>query len=136
MKLGLLWMGLLLLQPAWSQHPLDPGMRYHRVLAVVPLVGRGTGDDPKRPMFALPPNQPVGSSGILAFQHVLSDDGALALAEFVAADRGALNGLLNFNDPRVKAFEVGRHTRAEIEAEFKKHKTNFSFDNFRPVRVQ
>jgi hypothetical protein len=49
-----------------TQQRVDPTMSYHRVLAIVPLVGSGTAGDPVRPMFApVPqsstPNNPFGS---------------------------------------------------------------------------
>ena len=60
----------------------------------------------------------------------------MALAEFVAVDRGVINGILHSNNPNIKAFEVGVSTPAQIEVEFRKYKTNFSFQNFQPLRVQ
>ena len=149
--IGLFGIGLMFLLPAWPQQRVDSGNLYHRYLAVVPLVGAGTGEDPKRPMFApLPaaaaapgvapgvaPGAAPDRSGILAYQRLaISDDGTLALVEFVAANKAAFSPLVTATDPRVIAFEVGKHTRAEIEAAFKRFKASFSFDNFRPLRVQ
>jgi hypothetical protein len=134
-KLSALCLVLALLQPAWSQHRVDAGNLYHRVLAVVPYVGSGTWNDPKRPMFA-----PVGNltdrTGIIAYQHQPSDDGMYALAEFVSPDRAALLPILNSTNPSVTAFEVGQHTQAEIQATFQQYAKAFSFGNFRPMRVQ
>ena len=89
-------------------------------------------------MFVTLPSQrtPTDRSGIIAYQHQVSDDGKFALAEFVAVDRGAFSQLLASTDPNVKAFERGKHTRVEIETEFKKHRKNFSFDSFQPMRVR
>jgi hypothetical protein len=86
-------------------------------------------------MFIPAERNPSDRAGIIAFQFQLSDDGNSALVEFVAVDRGAINGILRSNDPRIKAFEVGKSTRQEIETEFRKYKRNFSFDNFHPVRL-
>jgi len=78
---------------------------YERVLAVVPMVGSGTLADPIRPAYApLPTTSAITNpvltaastpgvtplrQGIIAFSYVMSDDGKLALVEFVAVDRGA-----------------------------------------------
>jgi hypothetical protein len=134
-RLALFFLTIASFLPAWSQQRVDAGNSYHRVLAIVPVIGQGSGTDPKRPMFIPAVHSPTDRAGIIAFQFQLSDDGTQALVEFVAADRGAINGILHSNDPRVKAFEVGKSTRQEIETEFKKHKKNFSFDNFHPVRL-
>ena len=53
--------------------------------------GKGTFDDPKRPMYAPSPAEVqaamVTRQGILGFSYVTSDDGHFALVEFVARDR-------------------------------------------------
>ena len=41
----------------FAQNRVAPEMMYHRVWAVVPLVGKGTPDDPRRPMFVPSPAQ-------------------------------------------------------------------------------
>jgi len=41
----------LFLSAAFAQKPADSSHLYHRVLARVPMVGKGTFDDPRRPMF-------------------------------------------------------------------------------------
>ena len=87
-------------------------------------------------MFAPLPSQAAGRNGIIAFQHVVSDDGTLALAEFVAVNRGALIPILTSTAPGVIVFEAGKYTQAQIETVFKKYKASFSFNNFRPLRVQ
>ena len=38
-----------------AQNRVSPEMMYHRVWAVVPLIGSGKPDNPKRPMFVPPP---------------------------------------------------------------------------------
>jgi len=70
----------------------------------------------------------------------LSDDGQFALVEFVARDAKAFDRILadinvNINiNVNVKAFRKGKDKREDIEAEFRKHKKDFSFDHF-GVRV-
>jgi hypothetical protein len=44
--------------------------------------------------------------------------------------------LLASTDARVKIFEVGLHTQAEMEVAFKQVKASFSFSTFHPLPVQ
>jgi hypothetical protein len=126
-----------LIAPLSGQPPVNPRQMYERIMVVVPLVGTGTLDDPKRPMYAPAPSSavPAGTAastpartGIIAFTHVLSDDGKVALCEFVARDRSAFNAILA--DPTAKSFAKGVHSRADAEAEFKKYKKDFDIDKF------
>jgi hypothetical protein len=128
---------LAVLAPAWGQQRVDNANLYPRRLAVVPIAGSGTADDPKRPMFL--PQTPADSrdrTGIIAFQQILSDDGNFALVELVAANRSAFAQILASTNPGVKVFEVGKHTQQEIETAFKQYKAAFSFANFHPLRLQ
>jgi len=114
------------LAPVFAQnYHVDPRNMYERVLAVVPWAGSGTHADPKRAMYTPAPAQmnPASRSGILAFQCMASDDGKLALCEFVAQDRTALMPILA--DPAVKSFLKGRDKIEDAVAEFKKHKKDF-----------
>jgi hypothetical protein len=111
---------------------------YERCWAVVPLTGKGTFEDPIRPMYtplpsALKTAPGAPRAGILGFTHVLSDDGKHALVEFIGRDRTAFKAILA--DPSVTAFVKGRDKREDMEAEFKKHKKDFDFSNF-GVRLQ
>jgi hypothetical protein len=117
-----------------QQHRVDPRNMYERVMAIVPWTGSGTHADPKRAKYAPAPGQvnPTSRTGILAFQCLPSDDGLLALCEYVAKDRAALNPILT--DPGVKAFVKGRDKPADIVSEFSKHVKNFDINRF-GVRV-
>ena len=103
-------------------------------MAIVPWSGAGTKADPKRAMFTPSPAQmnPTSRSGIIAFQCIPSDNGLLALCEYVAKDRAALNQILAA--PGVTAFVKGRDKVADIVAEFAKHSKNFDINRF-GVRV-
>ena len=77
-----------MIAPLSGQPRVNPRQMYERIMVVVPLVGKGTADDPKRPMYAPAPSSavPTGGAtkastrtGIIAFTHVLSDDGKFAL---------------------------------------------------------
>ncbi len=120
-----------------AQQPVSPTNSYHRVLAIVPLTGGGAQDDPIRPMFVPAPSTALPSrSGIIAWQHQITDDGKMAIVEFVAPTRAAFAELFASTDPRVKIFEVGQHTQAEILAAFQQVKAAFTFSNFQPLHVQ
>jgi len=121
---------------ATGQQRVDPGTTYHRVLAIVPIVGSGTFADPKRPMFAPTPQAAASRSGIIGYQHLPSDDGKFALVEFVAVDRSAFAELFASTIPGVQYFEVGKASTAEIQAAFQQKKASFSFSTFRPMPVQ
>src|SRR5258706_6708080 len=99
---------LLVVQTAVAQqYPrhVDSKNMYERALAVVPWIGGSGGSkaDPKRGMFAPSPAQlsPTSRTGIIAFQCIPSDDGLLALCEYVAKDRASLNQILTA--PGIKA---------------------------------
>src|SRR3981081_3219455 len=72
-----------------AQQKGDARYLHERVIAIVPMIGKGTLDDPRRPMFTPLPGQmdSVARTGIIGFFHVPSDDGLFALVEFVARDR-------------------------------------------------
>jgi hypothetical protein len=128
---------LLAAQIATAQqrtHRVDPRNMYERVLAVVPWTGAGTKADPKRAMYTPTPAQmtPTSRSGIIGFQCIPSDDGKLALCEYVAKDRAAFNQILA--DPSVKAFLKGRDKVEDAVGEFSKHVKNFDINHF-GVRV-
>ena len=100
---------------------------------VAPLTGTGTWSDPKHPLYAPSPAQinPASRTGIIGYTHVLSDDGQSALVEFVARDAAAFAPILA--DKSIKSFRKGKDKREDIEAEFRKHKKDFSFENFRVI---
>ena len=121
-----------------AQHKVDTRQLYERLYCVLPFIGTGSWASPKRPMYAPSPAQmnPASRTGIIGFTHVLSDDGQFALVEFVARDASAfqhiladINANLNVN-VNVRAFSKGKDKREDIEAEFRKHKKDFSFDHF------
>jgi hypothetical protein len=116
-----------------QQQRVDLRNMYERLLCVVPVVGSGSADDPRRPAHA-PLASAAGArlsrDGIIAYTFQLSDDGKLALVEFVAVERKAFRDLLADTDARIKIFRKGTDKRTDIEAEFKKHKKDFDLDRF------
>lgn len=108
---------------AAGQYRVDPRNRYERVLAILPWTGSGTTTNPRRPMYAPAQLNPASRSGILGYTCVESDDKTVALCEFVAANRAALQPILS--DPTVKSFLKGKDKFAAAVAEFKKYKRDF-----------
>jgi hypothetical protein len=114
-----------------KQRKVDPAAMYHRVYAVVPIVGSGTTTDPFRPMFIdATPQATATHIGILAYQMQLSDDGKSALVEFVGATRLDILPVISSTAAGVLAFERGTATQAQIEAAFQKYKANFTLSLF------
>src|SRR5260370_3943331 len=115
-------------RPAAAQPKVDGRHLYERLYVVLPLVGKGTMAEPKRPMFAPAPGSinSKSRSGILGFSFQTSDDGRYALVEFIAANRSAFTEIKA--DTSVKTFQKGTNKREDIEAEFKKYKKDFNFD--------
>ena len=126
--------------PLFSQHRVDSSQMYERVHAIVPIVGQGTWEDPKRPMFTPPPSTmtPEDRSGVIAFHHEVSDDGQLALVEIVAADQQGLAAVLaqlqNISHvPGVQIFDREKQARKDIQKAFKAKKKDFDINRFRVV---
>lgn len=119
-----------------AQHRVAAPNMYERALCVVPYVGAGTPDEPRRPAYApLPLAAGVLPSrdGIVAFSFQESDDGKLALVELVAYSRDAFKDLLADTRPEVKVFIKGKHKREDIEKEFKKYEKDINLDSFGTV---
>ena len=125
-----------------------------RIVVVVPMVGKGTLEDPIRPKHT-----PVAMSPALfeklkkegklepqrekndaekiadekkrigAYSYVMADDGKRAIVEFVARDREAFADILR--DPTVKAVEKRKLAeKAELD-ELRKVKKNFELSDLR-----
>lgn len=135
------WLTLETLPALAQQHKVSPRMTHERCWAIVSMVGAGTAEDPRRPMYAPIPGRAklTSATDILGFSAVVSDDGRFALVEFVAADRSAFKDMRA--DVSVKSFlkgiagPQGAQSTADIEAEFKKLKKDFDFNTF-GVRMQ
>ncbi len=117
------------------------GPMFQRVICIVPMVGAGTLDDPRRPLFSpVAGEQPSlvlkKSKGfaeapvILGFHSVLSDDGKSAIVEFVARDRAAFKPFLQGNQSAVQVFEPGKVAPDRLLNELQKVKKNFDLTAF------
>jgi hypothetical protein len=132
---------LILTAASVAQRRVDPKYIYHRVICVTPLTGAGSATDPFRPKYApwpMPSQTPVAltpakqrQTGIIAFSFVPSDDGRLAIAEFVAFDRSAFQPI--FNDASITVFERGRVSNAVIQTALQKHRKDFNLERFGTV---
>lgn len=123
----------------YSQQRVDPSQMYQRIYAIGPMTGKGTWADPKRPLLApLASEMKSGDrTGILAFHHQVSDDGAFALVEIVGASPAAMAPFVAklkgqaLQAPGLQLFEPGANQKGEIESAFRSKKKDFSFDRFR-----
>ncbi len=124
---------------AFAQHRVDPGSMYARIYAIVPMIGSGTWDDPKRPMFAPVPHQmtPGSRTGIIAFNHVESDDGNFALIEIVAANRLELSKITAQMTvaaaPGLQLFDRTTTSASAVQSAFQLLKKGFDITKFRVV---
>ena len=116
-----------------QQHAVNPTQGYHRVICLVHLTGSGTLDDPMRPEYAPAPSSARSRAGIIAWAFQPSDDGTMAIVHFVAVDRRAFASIFADARPEIRVFEIGKDTRAQIEAEMRKYKAGFSLDSLRVV---
>jgi hypothetical protein len=137
-----------LLEVAWAQGPgiLPTTSSFHRVYAIVPLVGKGTSDDPSRPMFVPAAgihtqNQPSiverqrpgfarQRTGIISYTAIPTDDGKHAIVEFVSMDRAGLREILESKAPGVQVFERGRQPDSAVDTVFKARRKDFDFSKF------
>ena len=122
--------------PLFAQHKVQMRNMYERLYLVVPMVGSGTAEDPRRPMYVPAPAAPgadaaaqPADSGIIAFAFQESDDGEYALVELVARDPGAFKPILEDRQPHVKIFRKGKDKKEDIETEFRKHVKDFDLDS-------
>ena len=126
---------------AFAQHRVDPFSMYARIYAIVPMIGSGTWDDPKRPMFAPRPQDmtPGSRTGIIAYNHVESDDGNFALVEIVTVDRphlalitGPITAQLS-TIAGLQLFDRSTNSQATVQSAFQALKKNFDITKFRVV---
>jgi hypothetical protein len=118
---------LVLASVVCAQRRVDPRFSYVRVIAVVPLIGQGTQEDPRRPQYA-PWPAATDPNGIIAFSFVPSDDGRLAIVEFVARSRSAFEALLA--DKNITALEKGRVSKTSLEAAVRTYRKDFDLNKF------
>ena len=87
---------------------------HYRLLCVVPMTGKGTPADPRRPEYAPLPSAGPTPTSIIAYTWQPTNDKKRALVEFVARDRAAFKAILEDRRPDVKVFEKGKAKKADI----------------------
>ncbi|MFN7919434.1 MAG: hypothetical protein U0Q16_05015 [Bryobacteraceae bacterium] len=123
-------LSLIAALPVLAQPRVSRENQFERVVAVVPYVGAGTKDDPRRPLFSPQDLSAAARANLLSVQCDESDDGKSAICEFVGRTRAALDPILKANRADVKAFVRGIHSKQAIEVEMKKVKKDFDADKF------
>jgi hypothetical protein len=109
---------------SWGQGVHGGG---RKVVAVTALTGKGTWEDPRRPVL------PV--AGAVNYRWVPSDDGQWAI---VALELGRVTaqGLKDFDDAAagrsaaVKVFERGKDQKEAVAREVRKYKKDFDLEEF------
>lgn len=102
-----------------AAQPARMGGGGEQALVTVPMVGKGTWKDPRRPAF-------VAEAGI-AYRYQVSDDGSTALVELAPGSVGELARLEAQlkTEPRARLFRSNTHKLDEITAEMRKFKRDF-----------
>ena len=122
----------------FAQHQVDPTNMYARAYAITPMIGSGTWDDPRRPMFAPVPQTitPNSRTGIIAFHYVESDDGRFGLIEIVAASQAQLASITGPLKAQVSAvpglqfFDRNTTPITAVQAAFQSMRKNFDISQF------
>lgn len=120
----------------------NAGLIYERIICVVPLVGTGTLDDPRRPLFtpiagasqqvSLPGKKTKGfldAPALVSYQSVPTDDGLQAIVMFVARDRAAFQTILGHN-AGIEVFDLRKASPDTLLKELRKVKRNFDLTAF------
>jgi hypothetical protein len=127
---------LLLSANLFGQHPArhdtDPTARYHRLICLVHVVGSGKPADPVRPEY-VPAAADAARQGILAWSFQLTDDKSMAIVHLVASNRHAFDSIFADARPEILVFEIGKDSRAKIEAAMQKYKAGFDLSKFTVV---
>lgn len=123
-----------------AQRRVDPTQLYERVFAILPMTGKGTLADPKRPAgLPLPGAMKANDrTGVVAYNVQLSDDGNLALVELVFASKTtALPAMAQLRaataSPDVQIFDNPGLQRAEIQRAFGAKKKGLDLTKFQVV---
>ena len=124
-----------ILLAAEHRNPADAG---EHIIAVVPLIGAGTPDDPVRPMF-LPKPRDVQAAlirgeapSILSSHFTLADDGKTAIVEFAASDRQSYKPILDAAAAgSITAFDLDKVPEQDLNQRFQRWKKGFDLAAFR-----
>lgn len=113
-----------------------PGTSPQRVIAIVPMIGSGTVDDPRRPLFFPTPTDvakapdPNNPPAVLSYRYELADDGNTAIVEFSGRDRVAIRRAIKSSDPGVRLLDLNSNKPGEVEKQLKLLKQSFNLQHF------
>ncbi|WP_321477286.1 hypothetical protein [uncultured Paludibaculum sp.] len=102
------------------------------VVAIVPLIGAGTADDPRRPKFVPGPKE-KDKGDALNFRFTLSDDGQWAIVAFstshpTAENLKLLDDIEGDKESGGFAADAAKARKSDLESEIRKKKKDFDFD--------
>ena len=111
---------------------------HHRLICVVPLIGAGTVQDPRRPLLApiaaqiQPRSKPNPQRGyqatvddsLFAYHSVLTDHGQFAIVMFTAQSQAAVNALRK-QQGVLRLFDSQSTRAADLIPELRKFKKDF-----------
>ncbi len=100
-----------------------------RMIVVVPMIGRGTPESPRRPLgtelISSLQTTPIG------YRYVLSDDGRFAILELTARSFKHFDPLVNaFGAQATHSFNPRQHDRVTVELALKTLRKDFDLDSF------
>jgi hypothetical protein len=113
---------LLICEGLLAQHPV----------CLVHLTGSGKHTDPIRPEY-VPTAADAARQGILSWSVQITDDKNMAIVHLVASNRQAFDAIFADKRPEIRVFEIGKDSRAAIEAEMQKYKAGFDLSKFAVV---
>jgi hypothetical protein len=117
--------------PLYSQHAVDPTQGFHRLICLVHLTGSGQKGDEIKPDYM--PSVATSREGIIAWGMQLTDDGKMAIVQYVAVNRHAFDTIFADTRPEIKVFEIGKDKPEVIEAFMRGHKKDFKLADLRVV---
>jgi hypothetical protein len=98
------------------------------VIVVVPMIGAGTPEDPRRPL-GMPAGEAKQDSPI-GYRYVVSDSGRLAIMVLTAPSRKHFDTALNAYGALAQDFDPLLHDRPAVERALKLIRKDFDLDSF------
>ncbi|MCX6633452.1 MAG: hypothetical protein NTW28_38140 [Candidatus Solibacter sp.] len=97
-----------------------------RLVVVVPMTGKGTYDDPRRPDLG---TLEAKDTALTGWRYELSDDGKNAIVLLSGAHLGQARAVTaKASLAHATVYERGRHSKEEIETEMRKFRKDFSLE--------
>jgi hypothetical protein len=112
----------------FSRPRVSPQNNYERLIAIVPMIGTGSAEDPRRPMFTPSKGVEGNRKGLIGFSYQLSDDENYALVEFVGMSRAAFREILAEFKNGMRIFERGKFRKDDLAAAWSAYKKDFNLE--------